>query len=75
MAAALFNKHLFPDLPMFLGSDSDPRIEARLPLLDTTTRQLIIDIIVSLIQKDPQSYMCLMMLTTRLVPHPAENDG
>lgn len=70
MASALFNKHLFPD--NVLSSEETTALEPILPVLDTTTRQHIVEVILVLIKEDPQSYMELMKLASALVPNPTE---
>lgn len=71
MAKALFRKHLFPDIPLSETDDTVPR----LPVLDTITRQFIVEVILVLIKDDTQSYAELMMLATALVPNPSEDEG
>lgn len=73
MAHELFAKHLFLDLPS--ESDDTTLEEPHLPVLDTATRQLIVDTIMMLIKDDMQNYMYLMKLVTALVPHPPEDGG
>lgn len=76
MAEALFRKHLFPNLPTFFEPGLESPNDASLPLLDTTTRQLIVEIILALVHEDEQSYMSLLRLATALVVPSAESsDG